>query len=161
MAVTGAVLIFLENSGRCTLVTMEFGGPAGSAHCGPGRHCAPAPPKAIRARPQPRLLSPCAHGAVIHRCVPEPGPGEPQGAGAAVCRHPEPPRRVRHVLGALNCADKESGASAREMTDVLVELYIGVRAGDVDAGAFAGLCRRVLLHLGSANSHCRKEKERT
>ena len=116
MAAIGAVLISLKNSGRCTLDRMEFGGPAGSAPCGPGRHCAPAPPKAVRARPQPRLLSPCYQPAVIHRRVPEPGPDEPQDAGAAVFRHRQPPRRVRQLLGAFKNADEESGALARELT---------------------------------------------
>jgi len=116
MAAIGAVLISLKKSGRCTLDRMEFGGPAGSAPCGHGRHCAPAPPKAIRARSQPRLRSPWVHGAVIHLRVPEPGLGKQQGAGAAVCRHPQPPLRVRHHLGALKSADEESGASARELT---------------------------------------------
>ena len=124
VAAMSAVLISLENSGRYTLVTMEFGG----APCGPGRHCAPVPPKAVRIRPQPRLLSPCYQPALIHRRVPEPGPDEPQDAGAAVFRHRQPPRRVRQLLGAFKNADEESEALARELTVPLDEtgLYTGV-----------------------------------
>ena len=36
-------------------------------------------------------------------------------------------------------------------------IKFGVRASDVHAGSLGGLCRRLLLHLGSA--HCRREKE--
>jgi len=87
------------------------------------------PPAAVPARPQPRLRFPWVPGAVIHRRGPEPGPGEPQGAGAAVCRHRQPPRRVRHLLGAFKSAHEECGASARELTipvDGIVRLYVRV-----------------------------------
>lgn len=76
--------------------------PAGGAAAPPGgtaRGCPPAP----HARPRPRWFVPgrgpgssprVSQGAVIHGRIPAPGPGEPQGAGPAVCRHRQPPRWV-------------------------------------------------------------------
>ena len=114
-------------------------GPAGGAAAppgGPARGRPPAPD--THARPRPRRFVPgrspgssprVSHGAVIHRRVPAPGPGEPQGAGAAVWGHPQPPRGVPQLFGPFYSERDECGGSARELTvpvDGLVRLNVGV-----------------------------------
>ena len=146
-------------------------GPGGAAAPpgGPARGCPPAPDTHARPRP-PRFLpgrspgsSPrVSQGAVIHRRVPAPGPGEPQGAGPAVCRHRQPPRRVLHGFCALDSCCEQLGRLLWELTIPMSKVCIkfGVRASDVHAGSLGGLCRRLLLHLGSARSHCRERRRK-